>query len=311
MRIFGLGFFALAALLVAGCAKPDSTPVATKTDPTDGATNPESVSEQLKPGDPGQPKDPFVLPEMPKDAGKAVVHAPHTFKIAPPKSDGWQPVADSAGVGKKIDDAMLGVKEAWVVVNMNYDNAGNKLTGRADFKIRDKQHYRLEYYRPETEASLHRLIADGEKRVELSEGKSKKLPAFRPANKVSFSANELDQWAENFTSEMLDGYREDAQIWSGLLDAWRRGVGGYSTTVEEKEASPQGKARRYVRIVAKTKEDRPTDIEVMVDGTRYLPVAIRVVRKNADGTERKATWSAEWKFGGKHDAKEFVVPKGL
>lgn len=310
MRTFGFSLAGFAmALVVVGCGKPETTPVAVKS--VDSGSTAAETAEQIKPGEPGKPKDPYVIPEMPKDAGKAVVHAPHTFKIAPPKTEGWKPVQDAAGLGQKIDSAMLGVKEAFVVVNMNYDNAGNKLTGRAELKIRDKQHYRLEYYKPETEANLNRLIADGSQRIELSEGKSKKLPGFKPATKVTMSAKDLDAWAENFTSEMLDGYRQDAEVWTGLVDAWRNGVGGYSTVIEEKTASPQGKARRYVRIVANTTKERPTNIEVMLDGVRYLPVAVRVVRKNADGTERKATWSADWRFGGKHDTKEFVIPKGL
>jgi len=300
---------AVLALLV-GCGKPDEPATSTPSATTTGA-DPGKTTAELEPGQPGEPKDPYVVPDLPPGANKGVTHAPHTFKIAPPKTEGWQPAKDAGDIGKRIDDAMFGVKEAFVVVNMNYDDSGNKLAGRAELKIRDAKQFRLEYYRPETQANLNRVIADGKARIELANGKAKPLPKFQEPKTVAMSAKDVDEWAQNFTSEMLDAYRYDERVWASLIEALRKGVGGYQTTIEEKTASPQGQPRRYVRIVAKTKVGTPTDIEVMVDGVRYLPVAVRVVRKKADGTERKGTWSADWRFGGRHEEKEFAIPKGL
>ena len=316
MRKFGFGFLMAAfAVMVIGCSKDQGTgPTvavnnqgAETTGGTSGSAQNPNNDPELQPGTGDAPKDPHVT--NPGEAPEAVVHPKGMFDIKAPKADGWAASANAATLGDKMDDALATVKEALVAVNMNYDNAGNKLTGKAELKIRNSRQFRLEYYKPETEASVTRVIADGKERVQTESGKATKLPAFREPAKVTMTEKELDEWAENFTEEMFNNYREDDRIWSSLVSAWRSGVGGYKTSIEEKTMSPAGKPRKYYRVVAKTDKNRPTDIEIMVDGVRFLPVAVRVIRKNADGTLRRGTWSAEWKFGGTHSSNDFKVPK--
>ena len=260
MRKVGFGLLCAAfAVVIIGCSKDQGTQETSSTaNQTTGSPDgsSESVTKnsnqdpELQPGTDGKPRDPQVI--SPGQAPETVVHPKGTFDIKAPKVDGWAASSSAATLGDKMDDALADVKEALVAVNMNYDNAGNKLTGKAELKIRNSRQFRLEYYKPETEASVTRVIADGKERVQTESGKATKLPAFKEPAKVAMTEKELDEWAENFTEEMFNNYREDDRVWSSLVAAWRNGVGGYKTSIEEKTMSPTGKPRKYYRVVAKT-----------------------------------------------------------
>lgn len=290
-----LWILAAGALVVAGCGQKD-TPLNI---PASQANN--------KPAE--QPKDPYAVPGLPKGANKQVFHKPNTFAIPTKGGDGWKAPAEvPSDLGAKVDNAMRTVKESLVAVTMNYDDAGNRLTGAAVIKIRDKSKFNIEYYRPETMTALNRFVADGKQRIKIAEGKRNPLPGFGDAKAKAFSAAEIDTWAQNFTERMFNPLTTDEATWDGLLAAWKKGVGGYTMQIESKKASPGGQVKPYFRVLAETKEGKPTTVEVVIDANRFLPVAVKVVRKNKDGTERKQYWSGNWQFGGRHEDKSFVVP---
>lgn len=230
-----------------------------------------------------------------------------TMTIKPVGSDGYQTAKMTpAELGRKVDEAFADLTNAWADADTILEVGGAQLAGKSNVKIKDAKTFNVEYYDPQTEATLNRVISNGTERVKFYRDSWTKLPT--PGSKPVTEADVLAEWPTQFLSDMFRLYSSDERVWSKLMSAIGAGEGGYKATVEEQKAKVLGKERTLYRLVA----DRATDgtqLEMIIDGVRFLPVTVRTAVKTKDGKTDSRLWTCSWKFGGTFDAKEFTVPK--
>lgn len=271
----------------------ETTPDATGTTTTPEGTKPPLDPKNLKPGDVEKLK-PVVPP----------------ISIPPKGTQGWEKnELTPAMVGDKMDKALAGLKGAMGFVSVSFDLPKvGKLTGKGKIGIENSNTFYADYFTPETKSAAIRIVSNGSKRMELT---PKGWEALNPApntKDVTYNDEETAKWKSEFWTEMMDGYRHGTATWKPIMEAWQSGKGGYSSTIESKTINVSGAKHKIHRIVSTSKQNSNTEIEVIVDADRYLPVAVRVIDKLPDGTVNKSMWSVIWAFGGKHDPKLFKLP---
>lgn len=228
---------------------------------------------------------------------------PKTFEPAKPNTEGWKATStELTSLGAKMDEALTKSKDLWAKTNTLFEisGRGTLASGKADVKIQNADRFRVEYYMPDTEATLHAEVKNGGPTAELAEEGWKKAPR-RPAPSVN-------EWSQVFPREVFATLTQGRPAWSEFLRRLEKGEDGFRTHIEKRTRKVAGAEHPYLRVLA----ERPkTTIEMIVDGERYLPLTIRVSDESNPGKTRKGLWSAEWKSGGVHDPKAFVLPKSL
>lgn len=257
---------------------------------------------------PGETKKPGESPITGMDPEDATIEFPEkTFAISEPETEDWEPAPapEKKTLGQKIDDALASLTEAYADTSINYDVADvGKLQGKAQVRIRDRDTYMIEYITPETEASINRVVRNGEKSRELYDAEWRDVKA----GKVPTSDADFQNLPKTLLRDIHSVHRDGRGYWGPLIDGLQAGKGGYETTVEERNRDAIDKNRPFYRVYARREKGDTTTIEILVDGERHLPLTVRVVEKKADGTESKQMWNGNWAFGGEHEDSFFAVP---
>ncbi len=234
---------------------------------------------------------------------------PGTFDVKAPKSDGWSEASsDLVELGRRMDQAMLGLREVRAAVQANYEVRGDQLSGRAAWRIRNTDVFHVEYYLPETKGTLNRLVSDGTSRAEYFRNEWRR-PVPPPSAPLSDQA--AADWPLQSMRLALGTYLGSPGQWERVFSAWKAGKGGVKATVERRTQTVRGEERTVFRVLATTSTGGATTTEVLIDGKRYLPGSLRFDRTRPDGAKDRLMWSIEWGFGGKHEARDFAVPVNL
>lgn len=302
-----LGFSLLAVALV-GCqgrqvAKNDPPQNGTSVDQPETAPHSENQTPPTDSNTPAKPgeADPsgIKVPEM----NLRDVEINTTDKT-------WadETAVDAVEIARKMDAALRGAKNALVDTKTTFDIAGvGKLDGKGKVKVRDASTFLVEYYLPETEGNINRVVSSKNARATLYKSKWKSggpEPFGDPVNDPDVVTSFEDQFMERIFGTLTTG--EDS--WTPLVEAWSKGQAGYDLQVEKKSMKVNGNDRPFYRFIAQRKKDGEATVEVRVDGVRYFPVSIKVLRTDKNGEKSQIRWNAEWKFGGSFSDKEFPVP---
>ncbi|MBS1713190.1 MAG: hypothetical protein JST30_02510 [Armatimonadetes bacterium] len=286
------------ALLVAAC-NPPQTP--TKVTGLDTKAVPET-------GGPGSTPEGGADPSKPHGLGKTevpkITFSKDTFEVKKPGSGDWRKASKPASeIMDAVDRAMSEPVPMIALADTNFDVGGATLAGKSTVKIKDAKTYAVEYYTPESRATLNRIISDGAHKSSFSEEKwTPPAPPQKP-DRSPVDDPTLKAWPQAFMRSMFAAYDSGHTVWGPLVRYWQRN--GFTVTVEERTANMKDN-RRFFRIVGTGKDGSQTEIHV--DGMRNLPILVRTVTKTADGQSDKRMWSAAWQFGGTFEAKEFRVP---
>jgi hypothetical protein len=290
-----LPLFAL-SLSLAGCTGSD---VGVSTDP--------KASPSTAPAENSSPPKSRTGTLPPPTASDLGVR-PGTYEIKEAGSDGWEPASSPAGdLGDKIDSAFRNVKEMLVDCNTNFEIEGAQLSGKTVVKVRDAKAFKIEFLTPETAATINRLYADGKARVMQKGDSWTSLPEFGPLRPVKMSDAAVSAWPTTMLERMWAPYSTDEGVYGSLFRAWEAGRGGYKVVTEESTRKVGGLDRRYVRVLAKSASPA-SEVEIVLDTRRMLPVTIRAVWQGAAG-ENRAMWSGDWQSGGEHADSDFVIPR--
>jgi hypothetical protein len=239
---------------------------------------------------------------------------PPKVAIAPPKTDGWSvaPI-DAKTLGKRIDGSLLALKQRWVETKISYQipgSLGGTGQGKGELLLQDSNHFAMQYVMPSTKEHRNRAISDGTRRVQLESDKWSALPAFTSQPQApKLTDAQTKAWVNNFPKEAFGVIVESRRSWQQILEAWSSGKAGYKVTVESATRKLQGNVRPFYRVVAKTEKGAPTTIEVVLDGTMYVPVAIKVAQNPNSKDPMTAYWTSKWNVGGKIDPKSFRIPR--
>ncbi len=307
----------LAVAMLAGCrpaqkAQPTPTVAPGQTQPGKPAPGVEAPGIQapgVKAPD-GKAPGGVALPIPPQSTARGPRET-----IGKPGTGGWTnaPVEASA-LGTKVDSAMRGLRNQLVQTYTKFQvpgASGGTGEGRGGAMIATPTKFRVEFQMPRTRQSTNRLIGDGARRVQCIADQWSALPAFSaPAKAGPLTDAETRAWADEFPKRIFALYQSGSDAWKPILDAWASGKAGYTAKVEHRTRMLQGNLRPYYRVIATTAQGRPTTVEVIFDGTMYVPLTIRVDQKYPNGQSKWTYWTASWSGGGKHDPKSFVIPIG-
>jgi len=283
---------------------PNTNQIGTGASGSTGGSNEPTTGGKTAP----DPMDERVKAMMNKDGTvKPVKFAKGTFSIPAPRTNDFHaantPLTD---LGTKMDEAALNTKEALGEAETSMEVGGAQLTGKSKIKLQDSKTFAIEFYSRFTEATLNRIVSDGQTKAVYFKD-SWKLVGDAGSPDGDLGPAELAKWPGDFSRAMFSEYETGKRTWGPLLRAWSNGEGGFKATVEEKKAVVLGKERSIYQVLATRKSDG-AQVQIVVDGERFLPVTVRTLVKNSKGGLDKVQWSAKWSFGGHHDPSDFVIP---
>ncbi len=289
---------AIALVMASACRRPTASTVSPPSD-----NQPGSATSGLGSTAPG-PKD--TTP--PGKKATDLRFSKGTFDIKAPYADNWQKTESPlAKLGDQMDASLKALTNCKVDAHTSWDLDGGKLSGNSTFKIQDARTYYVEYYSPETEASLNRIISDGQSHVQLVGETWNSLTPPSDLKGGPVDASVVKEWPKSFLTAMLAEYKDGKSVWGPLFRAWSKGDDGITAHVEQKEFDINGKKKPGYRVLAERKSDG-AHMEVILDGDRFVPVTIRSVVPKAGGEDDSIQWTATWSFGGHFAPKDFVVP---
>lgn len=241
---------------------------------------------------------------------------PSLYEIDPKGTGGWDEASDDlAALGARIDDALANLEVVMAEGFLTFETASESDSDKKDsmrfqtqIKIQDGRTFSIDYALPETKWSWNRLVGDGSWRAVRIDGKWSGLAEFSGRRAAKMARAEVEDWPMKFPEGMFSFYFRGQDAWGPLFKAWQSGVAGYSATVEKNLVRHGTIEREHYRVVAKTEEGNPTEVEVIIDSERMLPLTIRAIQTGPGGGESRIFWTASWAFGGTHEPSDFVIP---
>ncbi|MCW5942533.1 MAG: hypothetical protein KIS66_09900 [Fimbriimonadaceae bacterium] len=281
----------LALALVSGCQRGESgtkVVVAPAPDANAGVDRPSAPTKEPT-KDSRQPAEPAPTPTPPL--------------IAKPNAGGWSQVdARSQEVAKRADDATLNLKATYAESAFTFvipeGNALRLPAGKGQsigfVRAIDRKRYNVQYLALADGLTGKAIRSDGARRLEMTDAGWKPQPGKTvvPADAKAL----VDEFPLAFPKYVYGPLFDGSGVWTRLVDAWSKGVGGYTVRVEEKSGMNNGKPAKVYRLFAETKQDRPTTIEAVFDERRHLPVAVRVEVTDEAGKVSQFEWRGWWAF---------------
>ncbi len=214
-------------------------------------------------------------------------------------AEGWRKSAiKPAELGKKVDQAMAGLKGVYGEASLYVKNKELEGNNSANFKIKDKSTYSIQYQLPGTPTELNRLVADGKQKVLWEHGKWLPQQSEDPS---------ITAFQGSFPKKIFSPLTSNSPEWSRLLSDLAGGKSGYTSVIEEKQMSANGRTFNYIRIVAK--KGKEATIEARFDAKRLVPLTIRITQKDKNGFESQYQWQAKWSFDNQFPETDFQIAK--
>lgn len=282
----------LCAIALAGCQGDKKLTL----DPE--APRPKNPASSGSPAEPTGESAPAAEPKS--------VTNPEVFKVKPGKEIGYAPSKiNLQDLGKKTDDGIHNLKNGKGVVVMQFEGPKGKLNGNIDIKVRDSSTYMVEYLLPKTEVTPNRLVADGKKKMVYEDRKWVSATP-RDTSKPMTTA-ELDEFISRYPAEVMSGLVDGAPVWSRLLTALESDQ-GRATTVEEQKITVNKIERPIYRIVSRRKGAQDEELEIVIDGHRWLPLTVKASFHDENKAPVRIFWTANWLFGGTFPDSDFTIP---
>lgn len=299
MNRFGWMLLACGLAVIVGCQ-----PKETKLSPTAGGPPTTEEPAEVAPKDPVDDVRKLLENTKPLEGVHEIDRPTEKWDAVEPT----KPVAKK-GLGEIIDDGIEDLDATLVKVTLQCLDRDTVLQMNPTIRIQDAKHFMIEYSIPETEADINILASDGQERAYFEDQKVRELPPFGK-NQVREKLNkqEITEFVKRMPVEGFRYYSHGDRPWSAFIAGLNDPKNGFKVTLEEKNFKPVGEERPFYRFVAKSSGKDATDIEIIVDTKRNVPVTFRANMTYPDGKQRKLFWKAEWQFGGKFEAKDFRIP---
>lgn len=203
-----------------------------------------------------------------------------------------------------MDASISGLKEAYAETETIYVNRGNNASAKLDWKIRDADTYRIEWIEPKSMANINYIVRDGAKSGLRFDGGTPKAKSWPVAQRQQ--SIDLDKFAADPLRTIVGTFESGSGTWRRILAALEAGQDGFTVKKESADVGVRGSKRKITRIVAKAPSG--SEIEIVVDDERKLPLTVKTSKKGADGMLDKTLWTAKWASGGRHEDSSFQVP---
>lgn len=314
------------ALLLVGCNKPSKPPIeddeysqqvaansgtapnSEESTTPETATKPEPGPPKIKPEDIPKPgPKPAIAPLKENTKSDRVAGDGHKqekpFAVPGAGTDGWKGSQLTAlDLGNRMDVALLGLKGAYSEATTFLRD--HEMEGKTPTKlsIQDDENYKIEYPNPSHPTEAYILIGNKGARARMVESK------WQSDDFIAGNPGAIKDWLENPVGQIFNGFAQQKPLWAKLLSEFVGRGEGFSTVIEQKEMSVNGKPRMFYRLLAERKGNLPATVEVRIDGLRQLPVTIRVNRKIDAKKESFLQWNAGWTFEKPIDPGTFAIP---
>lgn len=149
------------------------------------------------------------------------------------------------------------------------------------------------------------IISNGVKRVVIrnavEKGQSKLVSETPYSDQVTTLSGEklVNLWPTSMTKYVLAYYRYGQKVYGPMVKSMLSGYGGYVVTAEKRTVAYQGHIITDYRILAKRKKaDQKTlgwsEIEMIFDGQRYLPLTFRTRYLSPKDQAFELDWTSRW-----------------
>lgn len=319
--VFWSGIIVLGVGGSLGCSSPakkttESGPVATKTAPEPEATPPAASNTEPPKAPPiVDPKTGKVDPK----AIKPIAPSRKLYDIPPTGTQNWTASKLSGKeLASKIGSAMRTMKATYgrTVATIKTPTGGGG-TGQvtSEIKVQDAKVYSIQYMVIGIMPETGEVRADGKRRAFTGPNGAIKdrLPISVPSPEAKLSSSQIaSSWPKKFPRLAFLGLTDAKDPWMPVISDLVSGRSGFKAEVSERSIDFRGRKVRNYRITAKrnpaaAKELGPCEIEMVFDGTRYLPVTIRVISTVPKEGEYKIQWQSGWNFNQKFRPEDFKI----
>ncbi|MDI9635122.1 hypothetical protein QPK87_31495 [Kamptonema cortianum] len=309
MKNYGIIACALLLACLSGCAKPEQLSGRVSGDQAE--TNlADGKSERKQAGSKGE--GPSGVDLSANDPFAGVRASPGIHEVREGKDIGYSTsslVDASKNLGDRVDDGLANLEPTLAEGMIEFFHPSGKLQMAPKIKIQDESLFYIEYALLETEGAMNRIVGDGEERGKWENQKLTMLPPLGAVGKAaSFDRARIERFIDTMPRDGFSYYADGTKPWGAFVRALKDPQNGFEVTEEEREAAPAGKKKKIYRLVAKSVKGNKAQIELVVDGDRWVPLTFRANRQAPDGQTTQIYWTAVWKFGGRHQDKDFRIP---
>lgn len=222
------------------------------------------------------------------------------------KSD-LSPTALGARIGKSIAMTVAAEAKATLYIDAPIGTGSTE----TDTQIKNPKTYHVELTDLQFKHPTTIIVsADGARRAVFTavsqESKwSPTVPVEQPV-KAFTGAELVKRWPTEFPKLALSFFLTRNDPWAPFVASLAKGVGGYKLIAERRTLQYNGKPVKLQRLLA-TRASDGAEIEIVVDGTHFLPVTIRSTTGNGP-KPTKLMWTATWRGNQKFDPSSFAVP---
>lgn len=289
--------------------KPDAAPEATSPNATGSGSTPAPTPPVVKDekGNP-VPEAASKMPTMPT--------VKQNFKEIPaPKTNGWDK-SDLTGaqLADKVGSAIAGLKQVTGKAVVDLRTPEGKGQFNLQYEIGEPGKYRLNYLRPTVVPEASVVVSDGAKKVWLEQdGFSDPIPTNKLAPDASVKPADLaPSFPKRYTRLMFANLTDKTDYWKPLFSQLLAQKDGISTVVEKRVMPFEGRQITSYRLRARRSDEAakkygPYELEVVIDGHRFLPVTVRSRVAQPGGEVWQNEWSMRWDFAKRPAAGTFEI----
>lgn len=316
-RWLALTLAAVSVLAVAGCRHKEEGQAGAPDAEGPVATRPSQTP--LSEPDPGEPSPPEPAAEdslaRPPITREDIARAapPPPPDIARPGTAGWSASRlTAAEVGRRAAQAIEGMRGVEGLAETTVETPEGRGQIRTTVVVRDNRNYRIEFPIVALVPDAGVMAADGRTRsLRIGTNTAPPLPIDGKTGEADWTAAQIaDNWNRDFGRLIFRGLTEGRDALGPLIAEWSLPGSGYQVTAEERSRNFRGRTVTNYRIRAA----RParagkgaSEVEIVIDGERGLPVTIRSVWTDEQGRQWRAQWSAGWNFERKIADEQLVL----
>ncbi len=219
-------------------------------------------------------------------------------------------------LAKKVEAAVRSLKNTEVTVNMLAQTAEGRGQFDGIMRIGDNRHYRIDTFVVKSEPVTAIYVNNGKSRFVLYDGQFVPKNGMPAASRHPSATADPKKLVSIFPSEfgrvMFQGLMDGLDSWAPIFNAWKSGAAGYKVKMEERVMAYQGQKYltyrlRATRGGAAVKKLGKSEIEVSVDGARFLPVTVKEMRVDLKKKPWITHWAGLYKFNKKFSQADYAI----
>jgi hypothetical protein len=226
--------------------------------------------------------------------------------VEPKKPDvKWEDAnAELLDVAKKMDVAIRGLTGVTCEYSLYLKTPREEGTSNGMSYFIDPENFSIEAIDLDNMFGKIKVVSNGDEAKEMGKSGWIDRPA---AGKPSARANEPATRGIMPRSSLVafSSLTEGINYWSNLVKGMQSE--GYQVKLVTADMDVYGKERPFYKIVSQRAGKGINDLSITVDGTRFVPLTVKVIETRADG-RYETEWRTRFKFGEKIEPEKVKLP---